>query len=81
MIDRIMIFRPRHCNDHMEPNQGERQLLDAGNTQKSLFFSLSSAVRTAKTKTLQHEDTELDIVIGLIIKMDQSSVGSAFLIG
>lgn len=59
----------------------EKQLIDARNTLESAFFSLSSAIRTGKSKTLKEETSDLDIDSEMVIEIVQSRSGVVFVIG
>ena len=56
-------------------------MVDSRNTLESAFFSLSSAVRSGKHKTLEEEDTNLDIDSEMIVEIIQSTSGVALVVG
>ena len=66
---------------HSIKSTDEKQLIDARNTLESAFFSLSSAIRTGKSKTLEQQDTDLEIDSDMVIEIVQSTTGAALVIG
>ena len=66
---------------HRTKSTDEKQLIDARNTLESAFFSLSSAIRTGKSKTSDEENTDMDIDSDMIIEIVQSTSGVALVIG
>ena len=64
----------------IQKSTDEKQLIDASNTLESSFFSLSSAITTGKSKTLEQQDTDLEIDSDMIIKIVQCITGAALLV-
>ena len=66
---------------HRTKSTDEKQLIDARNTLESAFFSLSSAIKTGRSKTSDEENTDLDIDSDMIVEIVQSTTGAALVIG
>ena len=66
---------------HRTKSTDEKQLIDARNTLESAFFSLSSAIKTGRSKTSDEENTDLDIDSDMIIEIVQSTSGVSLVIG
>lgn len=55
--------------------------MDAKNTLESAFFSLSSAIRTGKSKISDNEATDLELDSDLILEIAQTTSGIALALG